>query len=38
MSSTLRNQFQTRIKKGLLGAGSDSWGVNDSEELISDML
>jgi len=36
MSSTLRNQFQTRIKKGLLGAGSDSWGVNDSEELISD--
>jgi hypothetical protein len=36
MSSTLRNQFQTRIQKGLLGAGSDSWGVNDSEELISD--
>ncbi len=32
----LRNQFQTRIQKGLLGAGSDSWGVDDSEELISD--
>ena len=34
--SMLRNQFQTRIQKGLLGAGSDSWGVDDSEELISD--
>ncbi len=32
----LRDQFQSRIEKGLLGAGSDSWGVDDSEELISD--
>ena len=32
----LRNQFQNRIEKGLLGAGSDSWGIDDSEELISD--
>ena len=32
----IRNQFQNRIEKGLFGAGSDSWGVDDSEELISD--
>jgi len=31
-----RQKFQDRITKGMLGPGSDTWGVNDSEEIISD--
>lgn len=32
----LRDIFQDRLEKGLLGAGSDSWGIEDNEEIISD--
>ena len=31
-----RDLFQERIRKGLLGPGSDTWGLPDSEEVISD--
>lgn len=31
-----RQKFQDRITKGMLGPGSDVWGVNESEEIISD--
>lgn len=31
-----RNKFYERIKKGLLGPGSDTWGLPDEEEIISD--
>lgn len=31
----LRDIFQARLENGLLGTGSDSWGVEDNEELIS---
>ena len=30
-----REKFQTRILKGMLGPGSDSWGLPDEEEIIS---
>lgn len=33
---TARDIFHLRIKKGLLGPGSDNWGVPDEEEIISD--
>ncbi|NIM17044.1 MAG: hypothetical protein GTO45_22115, partial [Candidatus Aminicenantes bacterium] len=32
----VRNIFHLRIKRGLLGPGSDNWGVPDEEEIISD--
>jgi len=32
----LRDIFQARLEKGLLGTGSDSWGIEDNEEVISD--
>ncbi|MCF8356600.1 MAG: helicase C-terminal domain-containing protein [Melioribacteraceae bacterium] len=31
-----RNRFNERISKGLLGPGSDNWGLPDKEEIISD--
>lgn len=31
-----RKKFQDRITKGMLGPGSDTWGVADNEEIISD--
>ncbi len=31
-----RNKFHERISKGLLGPGSDTWGLLDEEEIISD--
>jgi len=31
-----RNKFHERISKGLLGPGSDVWGLPDEEEVISD--
>ena len=31
-----REKFQNRIEKGLLGPGSDTWGLPDEEEIISD--
>lgn len=31
-----RNVIRERIRKGLLGPGSDTWGLPDSEEVISD--
>ncbi len=31
-----RQKFQDRITKGMLGPGSDTWGVADNEEIISD--
>lgn len=31
-----RQKFQDRLRKGLLGAGSDTWGLPDEEEIISD--
>ncbi len=31
-----RQTFQDRITKGMLGPGSDTWGVEDKEEIISD--
>lgn len=31
-----REKFLERIKKGLLGPGSDTWGLPDEEEIISD--
>jgi len=31
-----RQKFQDRITKGMLGPGSDTWGVDDNEEIISD--
>lgn len=31
-----RNKFCERIEKGLLGPGSDTWGLPDEEEIISD--
>lgn len=36
MMSKYRDTFYTEIKKGLIGTGSDVFGVPDSEELISD--
>lgn len=33
---TERDIFHLRIKKGLLGPGSDIWGLPDEEEIISD--
>jgi len=35
-NQTARDIFLLRIKKGLLGPGSDNWGVPDEEEIISD--
>lgn len=32
----IRDTFQNRIKKGLIGPGSDIWGLPDEEEIISD--
>lgn len=32
----VRDSFQNRIKKGLIGPGSDIWGLPDEEEIISD--
>lgn len=32
----IRDTFQNRIKKGLIGPGSDIWGLPDHEEIISD--
>ncbi len=34
--SKFRDTFYNEIKKGLIGTGSDVFGVSDSEELISD--
>jgi hypothetical protein len=31
-----RQKFQDRVTKGMLGPGSDTWGVADKEEIISD--
>lgn len=31
-----RQKFQDRITKGMLGPGSDTWGVEEKEEIISD--
>lgn len=31
-----RDKFQERIQKGMLGPGSDTWGLPDEEEIISD--
>lgn len=31
-----RDKFQERIQKGMLGPGSDTWGLPDEEEVISD--
>ena len=31
-----RQKFQDRVTKGMLGPGSDTWGVSESEEIISD--
>jgi hypothetical protein len=31
-----RDIFHLRIKKGLLGPGSDNWGIPDEDEIISD--
>lgn len=33
---TARQKFQNRITKGMLGPGSDTWGLPDKEEIISD--
>lgn len=32
----VRDKFQDRIRKGMLGPGSDTWGLSDEEEIISD--
>ncbi|MDD5608917.1 MAG: hypothetical protein PHY57_10420, partial [Ignavibacterium sp.] len=32
----IRDTFQNRIRKGLIGPGSDIWGLPDKEEIISD--
>lgn len=34
--SLARDKFQERIQKGMLGPGSDSWGLPEEEEIISD--
>lgn len=31
-----RDKFQERVQKGMLGPGSDTWGMPDEEEIISD--
>lgn len=31
-----RDKFQERIRKGMLGPGSDTWGLLEEEEIISD--
>src|SRR5690606_4780767 len=31
-----RQIFQNRIRKGMIGPGSDTWGLSDEEEIISD--
>ncbi|KAA3596707.1 MAG: helicase [Calditrichaeota bacterium] len=31
-----RQKFQNRITKGMLGPGSDTWGLEEKEEIISD--
>lgn len=31
-----RNIIQSRIRKGMIGPGSDTWGVDETEEIISD--
>lgn len=36
MSSKHRDTFQERILKGLIGSGSDSFGLPDEEEILSD--
>lgn len=36
MEKEIRQVFQNRIQKGLHGPGSDTWGLPDSEEIISD--
>lgn len=36
MSSKHRDTFQERLLKGLIGPGSDSFGLPDEEEIISD--
>jgi hypothetical protein len=32
----VRDLFHHRIEKGMLGPGSENWGLNDDEEIISD--
>lgn len=36
MSSKHRDKFQERLLKGLIGTGSDSFGLPDEEEILSD--
>lgn len=36
MDEQIRQVFQNRIQKGLHGPGSDTWGLPDSEEILSD--
>ena len=36
MSSKHRDTFQERLLKGLIGSGSDSFGLPDEEEILSD--
>jgi len=36
IESKARQKFQDRLTKGLLGPGSDTWGVPEEEEVISD--
>ncbi|MFN4234422.1 MAG: helicase-related protein [Bacteroidia bacterium] len=36
MSSKIRDTFQERLLKGLIGPGSDSFGLPDEEEILSD--
>ena len=36
MDEQIRQVFQNRIQKGLHGPGSDTWGLPDSEEVLSD--
>ena len=36
MNSKHRDTFQERLLKGLIGSGSDSFGLPDEEEILSD--
>ena len=36
MDEQIRQVFQNRIQKGLHGPGSDTWGLPDNEEILSD--
>jgi len=36
IDSIARQKFQDRLVKGMLGPGSDTWGLPDDEEIISD--